>query len=61
MARHRRAFVFASVTLFTALVGLVLAWVLRREWFDAYDAALWLAAFAMLEAGLLDRIGKRRA
>jgi len=61
VARHRRTFVFASVTLFTALVGLVLAWVLRREWFDAYDAALWLAAFAMLEAGLLDRIGKRRA
>jgi hypothetical protein len=61
VARHRRGFVFASVILFTALVGLVLAWVLCREWFDAYDAALWLAAFAMLEADLLERIGKRDA
>jgi hypothetical protein len=55
MMRHRRSFICASVALFTALVGLVLAWTLRREWFDAYDAALWLAAFAMLEAGLLER------
>ena len=54
--RHRAAFVAASAALFTALVGLVLAWLLRREWFDAYDAALWLSAFAMLEAGLLGRI-----
>ncbi len=61
VAHHRRSFICASVVLFSALVGLVLAWMLRREWFDAYDAALWLAAFAMLEAGLVDRIGKRRA
>jgi hypothetical protein len=61
VARHRRGFVFASVALFTVLLGLVLAWVLRREWFDAYDAALWLAAFAILETGLLERIGHARS
>ena len=57
VARNRRAYVSASVILFAALVGLVLAWLLRREWFDAYDAALWLAAFALLEAGLLRQPG----
>ena len=60
VARHRRGFVAGSAALYAALVGLVLAWLLRREWFDAYDAALWLVAFALLEAGLLGRIRDSR-
>ncbi len=35
------------------LAALVLVWAWRREWFDAYDAALWLAAFAMIEMDVL--------
>ena len=61
VARHRHGFVGANALLFAALIGLVLAWLLRHEWFDAYDAALWLAAFAMLEAGLLQRIQDKRS
>jgi len=61
VARHRRAYIAGSAALYAALIVLVLAWLLRREWFDAYDAALWLAAFALLEAGLLGRIRERRA
>jgi hypothetical protein len=28
-------------------------WATRGEWFDAYDAALWLAAFVFIEMELL--------
>lgn len=61
--RYRRGFVAASGALFAGLAGLALAWLLRGEWFDAYDAALWLVAFATLEIGLLDnfRDGRARA
>lgn len=51
--RHRGGFLAATTALYAGLVGLALAWLLRGEWFDAYDAALWLVAFATLEMGLL--------
>jgi hypothetical protein len=31
----------------------VLAWLWQGDWFDAYDAALWLVAFAMIELNVL--------
>ena len=46
---------------YAGLLGLVLAWLLRGEWFDAYDAALWLAALATLEMGLLGQYRNGRA
>lgn len=39
--------------LYLSLGGLVLVWAWRGEWFDAYDAALWLLAFATIEMNLL--------
>ena len=33
--------------------ALVAAWLWRGEWFEAYDAALWLIAFATLEMDVL--------
>lgn len=53
--RASRGFAAAAAALYTGLGGLVAAWLLRGEWFDAYDAALWLAAFAFLELDLLGR------
>ncbi len=53
VTRHRGGFVAATTALYAGLAGLVLVWLLRGEWFDAYDAALWLVAFATLEMGLL--------
>jgi len=41
-------------------LALVAAWLWRGDWFDAYDAALWLVAFATLEMDLLSFIGKGR-
>jgi len=59
--RHRGEFIAATTALYAGLVGLVVAWLLRGEWFDAYDAALWLVAFATLEMGLLAQIRNGRA
>ena len=59
-SRHRGSLVAATSILYSGLVGLVLAWLLRGEWFDAYDAALWLLAFATLELDLLGRFGNGR-
>ena len=46
---------FAAVTaaLYSGLGALVLVWAWRGAWFDAYDAVLWLAAFATIEMNVL--------
>lgn len=57
---HRAALAVTAAALYCSLATLVGAWLWRGEWFDAYDAALWLAAFAMLEMDVLGFIGKGR-
>ena len=53
VASHRRGFVATAVMLYTGLGVLVVAWAWRGEWFDAYDALLWLMAFALIEIDVL--------
>ena len=53
VAIHRAGFTAAAVTLYSGLGALVLVWLWRGEWFDAYDAALWLVAFATIELKVL--------
>lgn len=53
VARHRRANRNISVALYGALATVALLWLVRGEWLDAYDAALWIAAFALIEMDLL--------
>lgn len=53
VARYRPWFAAAAAMLYTALALLVLAWGWRREWLDAYDALLWLVAFAIIEMDVL--------
>ena len=60
VARHRIWFAGTAAALYSALAALVLVWAWRGEWFDAYDAALWLTAFAMIEMDVL-RISPRAA
>ncbi|PPD28377.1 MAG: hypothetical protein CTY19_18640 [Methylomonas sp.] len=43
----------ATVLVFIGLIALVLIWISFGAWLDAYDAALWIAAFAIVEADLL--------
>jgi hypothetical protein len=53
-ARHRTGVKGTAGALYAGLAVLVCAWALRGEWFDAWDAALWLAAFVTLELNALD-------
>lgn len=54
--RYRRWFAGAATTLYSGLAMPVLIWAWRGDWFDAYDAALWLTAFAALELGWLQKL-----
>jgi hypothetical protein len=44
-----------AAMLYLALAALVIVWAWRGEWFDAYDAALWLVAFVTIEMKMLTR------
>lgn len=52
-AAQRTRFTAAAATLYSGLAILVLAWLWQGEWFDAYDAALWLVAFVTIEINVL--------
>jgi hypothetical protein len=47
--RARNAFSLTAYALYGGLAALVAVWLAEREWFDAYDALLWLIAYAALE------------
>lgn len=51
--RHRVAFASVLAALYTGMAGLVFTWAWGGEWFDAYDAALWLVAFVTIEINVL--------
>jgi hypothetical protein len=53
VARYHGRFTATAVVLYTALTVLVFAWGWRGAWLDAYDAALWLIAFATIEMDVL--------
>ena len=53
VARFGRAFTLTAAMLYAGLALLVLVWAWRGEWFDAYDALLWLAGFAIIEMDVL--------
>jgi hypothetical protein len=53
--RQRAIFRVLSAALYAALGLLVLVWAWRTEWFDAYDALLWLVAFVTLERKVADK------
>ncbi len=62
LTRRRVLFGAAALVLYLSLAGVVLVWAWRGEWFNAYDAALWLIAFAAIEMNVLaDFSGKREA
>jgi hypothetical protein len=54
VAVHRARFTATAATLYSGLGALVLVWLWRGEWFDGYDAALWLVAFATIERNVFE-------
>jgi len=57
VARYRGWFTATAAAIYASLAALVLAWAWRGEWLDAYDALLWLAAFAIIEMDVLKHAG----
>jgi hypothetical protein len=55
IGRHRRGTIAAAVLLHASLAVVAAIWLAQGAWFDAWDAALWIAAFAALELDLLKR------
>ena len=53
VATQRARFTAAAAMLYAGLLAVVLVWLWRGEWFDAYDAALWLVGFATIEMNVL--------
>jgi hypothetical protein len=49
ITRFRHGFTAVAAALYAGLAILVLMWAWQGEWFDAYDALLWLVAFAAIE------------
>lgn len=60
VARSRMTYAVLAATLYGALVVLVLVWAWRAEWFDAYDALLWIVAFAAIEHDAMARSSATR-
>jgi hypothetical protein len=55
-ARHRWAVNGVAATLYGGLGLLVIVWAAHGLWFDAYDAILWLVAFATIELAVARRV-----
>jgi hypothetical protein len=60
-AQRRAAFTGLAVALYSALSTVMLAWAWRGEWFDAWDALLWLIAFATIEMNLFQKFRREHA
>jgi hypothetical protein len=52
-ARYRRTLGAVGLAVYGSLALLVVLWATAGMWLDAYDAVLWLAAFAAIELKLL--------
>jgi hypothetical protein len=57
VSKARSALTAAAVLLYGGLAVLVVLWAVQGLWFDAYDALLWLIAFATLELNVLRKTG----
>jgi hypothetical protein len=53
VAGHRRLFTRSAFALYAMIAALIPLWALRGEWFDAFDAVLWLIAFVLIEMDAL--------
>ncbi len=53
VARRPRLFTRSALLLYAGIAALIPLWALRGEWFDTYDAVLWLVAFVLIEMDAL--------
>jgi hypothetical protein len=61
IAQYHNWLAATAIALYTMLGLLVMAWVWRGAWLDAYDALLWLLAFATIEMDVLSKPARSAA
>jgi hypothetical protein len=59
--QYAQAYWLATIAVFCGLSAMVLAWLWKKSWLDAYDAALWLVAFGTIETDILALLKKKTA
>ncbi len=59
--QYRNAYLSATALVFAGLFVMVIVWLSRSAWLDAYDAALWLVAFATIEVDILQIFQRKQA
>lgn len=59
IATQRTAYTLAAAALYAGLGILVLVWLALGKWLNAWDAALWLAAFGLLEINILKKLNTK--
>jgi len=54
--RFRLLFFTLAAALYAGLVSVAVVWLWRADWFSAYDACLWLLAFATIEFNVVQSL-----
>jgi len=60
VAAKLNQFKMINACVFVCLTAMVPAWLTQSSWLDAYDACLWIAAFAMIEVDIFHILPLRR-
>jgi hypothetical protein len=59
--KYRQSYWLATVTVFTGLIAMVIAWAWQSAWLDVYDATLWIVAFGSIEVDIFQLLRRKRA
>ncbi|WP_347989352.1 hypothetical protein [Methylomonas sp. AM2-LC] len=61
VAVRQNQFKMINACVFICLTAMVPAWLIQSSWLDAYDACLWIVAFAMIEVDIFHVLPLRRS
>ena len=57
----RQSYWLATVTVFSGLIAMVIAWAWQSAWLDVYDAILWIVAFGSIEVDIFQLFQRKQA
>lgn len=58
--RHANLFWLLTLIIFAGLIGMAALWLWHQAWLDAYDAALWIAAFGLIEVDIFHFLQRKQ-
>ena len=59
--KYRQSYWLATVTVFSGLIAMVIAWAWQSAWLDVYDAILWIVAFGSIEVDIFQLFQRKQA